>query len=85
MNTRETLDQLARQIGSLFGQHDLPGDLQRNLRALMQAGLTKMDLVTREEFETQAAVLARTRAKLDQLEIQLTELAKQLDTRDLPH
>ena len=85
MNTRETLDQLARQIGSLFGQQDLPGDVQRNLRALMQAGLTKMDLVTREEFENQAAVLARTRAKLDQLEAQLIELAKQLDTPDLPH
>ena len=85
MNTRETLDQLARQIGSLFGQSELPGDIQRNLHALMQAGLAKMDLVTRDEFETQAAVLARTRAKLDQLEIQLIELAKQLDPTQPPH
>jgi ubiquinone biosynthesis accessory factor UbiK len=85
MNTRETLDQLARQIGSLFGQQDLPSDIQRNLHALMQAGLTKMDLVTRDEFEAQAAVLARTRAKLDQLELQLVELAKQLDSHEPPH
>jgi ubiquinone biosynthesis accessory factor UbiK len=85
MNTRETLDQLARQIGSLFGQQDLPSDIQRNLHALMQAGLTKMELVTRDEFEAQAAVLARTRAKLDQLELQLVELAKQLDSHEPPH
>jgi ubiquinone biosynthesis accessory factor UbiK len=84
MATRDTLDQLARQIGSLFGQADLPQDIERNLRALMQAALAKMDLVTRDEFDAQAAVLARTRAKLDQLEVQLIDLAKQLETTD-PH
>lgn len=79
MLNRDTLDDLARQIGGLFGQHDIPQDIARNLRAMMQSALTRMDLVTRDEFDTQAAVLARTRAKLDQLEIQLAELAKQLD------
>src|SRR5690606_1567888 len=82
MISRETIDQLAQQIGNLFGHHSLPQDFQRNLRALIQSGLTKMDVVTREEFEAQTAVLERTRAKLDQLETQLTELAQQLGSND---
>jgi len=79
MFNREAFDQLTRQIGDLFGHKELPGDIQRNLRALVQSSLTKMDLVTRDEFEAQAAVLARTRAKLDQLETQLAELAQQME------
>lgn len=81
---RETLDQLARQIGGLFGQRELPGDIERNLRALLQAGLAKMDAVSRDEFDAQSKVLARTRAKLDQLEEQLVELARQLEN-GTPH
>jgi BMFP domain-containing protein YqiC len=79
MIRRDTLDQLAAQIGGLFGQAPLPGEIERNLRALIQAALAKMDVVTRDEFEAQAAVLGRTRAKLDQLEVQLQELARQLE------
>lgn len=79
MIRRDTLDQLAAQIGSLFGQPQLPGDIDRNLRALIQSALARMDVVTREEFDAQAAVLARTRAKLDHLEGQLQELANQLE------
>lgn len=60
----------------------LPGDsvgreIEKNLRALAQAQFSKLDLVSRDEFEAQAAVLARTREKLDQLEKQLEELAQQ--------
>lgn len=80
MINRDSLDQLAQQIGNLFGQNTVPQDIQRNLRALIQSGLAKMDVVTRDEFVAQAAVLERTRAKLDALESQLTELAKQLDS-----
>ncbi|MDB6062317.1 MAG: accessory factor UbiK family protein [Verrucomicrobiaceae bacterium] len=83
MINRETIDQLAQQIGNLFGHNALPQDFQRNLRAVIQAGLGKMDVVTRSEFDAQTAVLERTRAKIDQLEIQLTELAKQLDSNEL--
>jgi BMFP domain-containing protein YqiC len=84
MLNRDTFDQLSQQIGDLFGQRELPRDIERNLRALLQAALAKMDLVTRDEFDAQAAVLARTRAKLDQLEAQLTELARQLENT-APH
>ena len=84
MLNRDSFDQLARQIGDLFGQRELTGDIQRNLRAPIQASLTKMDLVTRDEFEVQAAILARTRAKIDQLETQLDELAQQLENGAQP-
>lgn len=79
MINRDSLDQLAQQIGNLFGQSSVPQDIQRNLRALIQSGLAKMDVVTRDEFAAQTAVLEQTRAKLDALENQLTELARQLD------
>ena len=82
MLNRDSFDQLAEQIGSLFGQSNVPQDIQRNLSALIQAGLAKMDVVTRDEFAAQAAVLERTRAKLDELEKQLAALTEQLTTNN---
>lgn len=84
MINRESIDKLAQQIGDLFGQSTLPQDTQRNLRALIQAGLEKMDVVTRDELDMQTAMLERTRAKLDELEMQFIELTKNL-SKDLPH
>lgn len=60
-------------------QQMMPGgaysqELEKNLRALMNSTFEKMNLVTREEFDAQAAVLAKTREKIDQLEQQLDEL-----------
>jgi BMFP domain-containing protein YqiC len=83
MINRDAFDQLAQQIGNLFGQSNVPQDIQRNLRALIQSGLAKMDVVTRDEFAAQAAVLERTRSKLDLLETQLAELTKQMENTDL--
>jgi len=53
-------------------------DLERNLRALLTSAFSRLDLVTREEFDVQREVLARTRAKLEALEAQVAELEKQL-------
>jgi len=50
------------------GFKNLPTDMQNNLRAALQATFQKLDLVTREEFDVQCALLARTREKLDALE-----------------
>jgi BMFP domain-containing protein YqiC len=47
----------------------------RGFRATIEAGLGKLDLVTREEFDVQAAVLARTRAKLEALQLRVAELS----------
>jgi BMFP domain-containing protein YqiC len=51
-------------------------DLEKNIRGLVQQGFQKMDLVTREEFDLQAQVLARTRAKLEILEAKIADLEK---------
>jgi len=49
-------------------------DIEKNLRALLQSAFSRLDLVTREEFDVQREVLARTRAKLVELEAKLAEL-----------
>jgi BMFP domain-containing protein YqiC len=49
-------------------------DIENNFRAVLQSGLAKLDLVTRQEFDVQAAVLKRTREKLETLEARLAEL-----------
>ena len=74
------LDDLTRRLtGSLpQGLQALQQDMERNMRAMLEAGLAKLDLVTREEFDVQSAVLARTRAKLEHLETQVAELEKAL-------
>ncbi|MCR6494925.1 accessory factor UbiK family protein [Thermomonas sp. S9] len=71
------LDDLARRLSSLVppGLREGREELQQNFRAVLQAGLARLDLVTREEFEVQRLVLARTREKLEALERQLAELA----------
>lgn len=51
-------------------------DIEKNLRAMLAATFARLELVTREEFDVQSAVLARTREKLLQLEARLAELEK---------
>lgn len=53
-------------------------DVEKNVKAMMTHGFSKLDLVTREEFDIQAQVLAKTRAKLDALELQITSLEARL-------
>ena len=74
------LDDLARQLADNVPKHlrSLGDDLQRNFKALLQSGLDRMELVTREEYDVQKAVLERTREKLEALEKRLNELEKSL-------
>ncbi len=64
------VDDLARRLSALVppGLAQARADLEKNFRAALQAGLGRLDLVTREEFDAQRAVLLRTREKLDALE-----------------
>ncbi|HEY4698076.1 MAG TPA: accessory factor UbiK family protein [Gallionella sp.] len=55
-------------------------DIEKNMRALLAQGFAKLDLVTREEFDVQAQVLARTREKLSALEARVAELEAQRTT-----
>ena len=59
------------------GMQSLQDDLQRNLRTGLEAALSKLNLVTRDEFDIQQAVLQRTREKLEQLEAHMEILEKQ--------
>lgn len=70
------LDDLTDRLIDLLptGVRDVQQDMEKNVRAFMQSTFSKMDLVTREEFDVQSAVLARTREKLEALEKQIAEL-----------
>ena len=76
----KNLDDLARKLSDLVppGLKDARADLEQNFKATLQAGLGRLELVTREEFEVQRAVLLRTREKLDALERALTVLEARL-------
>jgi BMFP domain-containing protein YqiC len=67
------LDQLAQKLGEVF-KRSPARDLEQNLKAGLAGWLAKLDLVTREEFDVQAEVLARTREKLAQLDARLKDL-----------
>ncbi|KRT53945.1 accessory factor UbiK family protein [endosymbiont of Ridgeia piscesae] len=77
------IDELAERLaGSVPGGIQLlQADPQKNLRATLEAGLTRMNLVTREEFDVQRAVLTRTREKLSRLEAEIRELEAQIAKR----
>ncbi|TWI13624.1 ubiquinone biosynthesis accessory factor UbiK [Aerolutibacter ruishenii] len=70
------IDDLARRLSSLVppGLREGREELQQNFKAVLQTGLAKLDLVTREEFEVQRAVLLRTREKLEALQRTVEEL-----------
>lgn len=74
------IDDLAHRLSAAMppGARNVKSDLEKNLRATVQAALSKLDLVTREEFDVQTKVLARTRAKLETLETAVTELESRL-------
>lgn len=70
------IDDLARRLAAAVppGLNALRRDLEDNFKAVLQSGLTRLDLVSRQEFEVQAAVLRRTREKLEALEARLAAL-----------
>lgn len=74
------IDELSQKLAGAMppGARELREDLERNFRAVLQASFQKLDLVTREEFEVQSEVLAKTRIKLNQLEEQITALEAQV-------
>jgi BMFP domain-containing protein YqiC len=69
----QMLDDLAARIGQAI-ESSPAKDIQRNIRSMLQNGLSRMDLVTREDFDIQAQVLLRTREKIERLETIVAEL-----------
>ena len=74
--SKDALEELTKRISSLIPGNvkHMQDDLENNVRSLLQTTLAKMNLVTREEFDVQSAVLQRTREKLEQLEKQVEQL-----------
>ena len=72
------IDELARRLSGLVppGLRESREELQENFKAVLQSGLSKLYLVTREEFDVQRAVLLRTRAKLEALEALVQQLER---------
>lgn len=78
--SRNPLDELAERLGRLLpeGAQEMRADFERNARSTLQAALARMDLVTREEFDVQADVLARSREQLEALEQRVAALEAHL-------
>lgn len=71
------LQELQSKINQVMQQSPAK-DLEKNMKAMLNQGFSKLDLLTREEFDVQAEVLARTRAKLEALEARVAELENRL-------
>ncbi len=76
--SKESIENLAGKLAASLpqGLSSMREDLESNFRGVLRSGLSKLDLVTREEFEVQEAVLSRTREKLERLEAKLEEIEK---------
>jgi BMFP domain-containing protein YqiC len=73
MLTADKLDDLAKKISQAIGES--PGkDIEKNVKALLQSALQRLDLIPREKFELQTEVLRRTREKLEALEARVAAL-----------
>jgi BMFP domain-containing protein YqiC len=72
----KTIDDIANRLADAVppGLSSLKQDMEKNFHAVLQSALGKLDLVTREEFEVQKAVLAKTRSKLEDLEKRVAEI-----------
>ena len=80
----KSIDDLARRLSELVpaGLKEARADIEQNMKATLQSGLAKLELVTREEFDVQRAVLLRTREKIDALERAVEILEAKLATPD---
>lgn len=76
----KVLDDMSRRLVDAMppGLREIGKDVDKNLRSALQGGLSKLDLVTREEFDVQVALLARSREMVEALEKRVAELEKQL-------
>lgn len=72
----QIIAKIGQQIAGLMPEQakDTQREIEKNVHAILQSAFAKLDLVTRDEFEAQTAVLQRTREKLEQLETLISEL-----------
>jgi BMFP domain-containing protein YqiC len=73
----DVFNDLQQKMSDLF-KNSPAKDVERNMKAMLSQGFSKLDLVTREEFDTQTQVLVRTRARLEELEKRVAQLEQRL-------
>lgn len=76
MNKNHFFDEMQSKISQVL-ESSPAKDIEKNMKAMMNQGFSKLDLVTREEFDIQTQVLAKTRAKLEALEARVLQLESQ--------
>ncbi|GAB4351365.1 MAG: accessory factor UbiK family protein [Gammaproteobacteria bacterium] len=78
------LDDLAKTLANALppGLREMQQEMEKNFRVVLQGFFSRMDLVTREEFEVQSEVLSRTRAMVEELEKQVAELEARLPPKE---
>ncbi|BBO60440.1 hypothetical protein MPB2EB_1581 [Mycoavidus sp. B2-EB] len=79
MKPSELFQDLQTKISDLLKNSPVK-DIEQNIKAMLTQGFAKLDLVTREEFEIQTQVLARTRAMVEELEQRIVQLERQLNS-----
>jgi len=77
MLNAKTFDEIAARIGQII-ENSPAKDIEKNVKAMLASSLARLDLVPRAEFEVQAQVLLKTRAKLEALEKRLAELEERM-------
>jgi len=75
MQNQKLFEEINERVRAILAQSPA-ADIEKNMRAMLTALFSRLDLVTREEFDVQEQVLARTREKLAQLEAKVAELEK---------
>jgi BMFP domain-containing protein YqiC len=81
MLSNDKLNDLSNKIRDILKNSPLM-DLEKNINALLKGAFTKMELISREEFDVQAEVLRNARQKLEMLEAKIAELEAQLSTNN---
>ena len=81
MDKPNQIDDLAKKLAGLMPDsiQNLQADIEKNMRSGLESGLRKMNLVSREEFDIQSAVLLRTREKLEALEKIVSKLEREME------
>lgn len=70
------IGEVLRSVNGLLGDSGLKSEVDKSLHSLVQAALARLDMVSREEFDAQAEILARTRGRVEELEQQLETLSE---------
>lgn len=81
MPQNRVFDEISARVSEVLAKSPAK-DIEKNLRAMLASAFSRLDLVTREEFDVQAKVLARTREKLIAIEARVAELEKKLESQD---